>query len=337
MARSRPLVFVSTGCPSGIGPEVAVAAAARMKDTAVVLIGDVGTLLAAAALVHVGEQHLVPFDGKAPPEGGIAIVQAGPALTPKDRVPGKPNRAAGKAQLAAIDEAYRLVKHHPGSALATAPVSKAAIATCGARGAKKFRGHTEWLQVLDGAKTSVMCFYSPKLATSLVTTHVPIGRVPALLTPSAVSDATTWLARLLSELGHQRPRVAVASLNPHAGENEMFGREEARAIAPGIALAKKRMKKARISGPIGAETAYRHAYAGRYDGVVAMYHDQATIPMKLVAFGTAVNVTMGLSVPRTSVDHGTAYDIAWTGQADASGMIAAVELGAKLAQAGRRG
>src|SRR5688500_15915058 len=98
MARSRPLVFVSTGCPSGIGPEVSVAAAARMKDTAVVLVGDVGTLLAAAALVHVGEQHLVPFDGKAPPGGGIAIVQAGPALTPKDRVPGKPNHAAGKAQ-----------------------------------------------------------------------------------------------------------------------------------------------------------------------------------------------------------------------------------------------
>jgi 4-hydroxythreonine-4-phosphate dehydrogenase len=337
MARSRPLVFVSTGCPSGIGPEVSVAAAARMKDTAVVLVGDVGTLLAAAALVHVGEQHLVPFDGKAPPGGGIALVQAGPALTPKDRVPGKPNQAAGKAQLAAIEEAYRLVKHHPGSALATGPVSKAAIATSGARGAKKFRGHTEWLQALDGAKTSVMCFYSTKLATSLVTTHVPIGRVPALLTPSGVSDATAWLARLLTELGLQRPRVAVASLNPHAGENEMFGREEARAIAPGIALAKKRMKKARISGPIGAETAYRHAYAGRYDGVVAMYHDQATIPMKLVAFGTAVNVTMGLSVPRTSVDHGTAYDIAWTGQADPSGMIAAVELGAKLAQARRRG
>ena len=112
----------------------------------------------------------------------------------------------------------------------------------------------------------------------------------------------------------------------------MFGREEARAIAPGVALAQRRMKSARITGPLGAETAYRHAYAGRYDGVVAMYHDQATIPMKLVAFGEAVNVTMGLSIPRTSVDHGTAYDIAWRGTADPRGMIAAVELGAKLAR-----
>jgi 4-hydroxythreonine-4-phosphate dehydrogenase len=335
MPRSDALVFVSTGCPAGIGPEVAVAAAARSKSTPIVLVGDVGTLLAAAALVHVGEQHLVPFDGKPPRRGTIGLVQAGPALTPKDRRPGKPNLASGAAQLAAIEAAYRLVKRHAGSALATGPVSKAAIATSGVRGAAKFKGHTEWLQALDGAKTSVMCFVSPKLSTSLVTTHVPVAKVPGLLTAAGVAEATVWLARLLAELGRKRPRVVVASLNPHAGENEMFGAEEARAIAPGVKLAQKRMQAARIVGPLGAETAYRHAYAGRYDGVVAMYHDQATIPMKLVAFGDAVNVTMGLSIPRTSVDHGTAYDIAWTGKADPSGMIAAIELGAKLGAARR--
>lgn len=333
MARSAPLVFVSAGCPSGIGPEVSVAAARRLHTTPLVLVGDIGTLLEAAALVHVGEQHLVPFDGKPPRPGSIGIVQAGPALTPKDRKPGEPTRAAGASQLAAIETAYRLVKKHPGSALATAPVSKAAIAESGVRGASKFAGHTEWLQKLDGAKTSVMCFVSPRLSTSLVTTHVPIARVPALLTPARVAEAAAWLARLLIELGVKRPHLAVASLNPHAGENEMFGKEEARAIAPGVALARKQVRAAHFDGPIGAETAYRYAYGGAFDGVVAMYHDQATIPMKLVAFGDAVNVTMGLSVPRTSVDHGTAYDIAWQGTADARGMIAAVELAGKLALA----
>ncbi|HEV8550121.1 MAG TPA: 4-hydroxythreonine-4-phosphate dehydrogenase PdxA, partial [Polyangiaceae bacterium] len=274
-----------------------------------------------------------PFDGRPPRPGSIGVVQAGPPLKSRDRKPGKPGSAAGAAQLAAVDAAYRLVKKHPGSALSTAPVSKAAIATSGAPGARRFAGHTEWLQALDRAKTSVMCFYAPKLSTSVVTTHVPLAKVPGLLTPENVAEATVWLARLLEQVGRKKPRVVVASLNPHAGENEMFGREEARAIAPGVALAQRRQKSARITGPLGAETAYRHAYAGRYDGVVAMYHDQATIPMKLVAFGDAVNVTMGLSIPRTSVDHGTAYDIAWRGEADARGMIAAIELGEKLARA----
>ena len=123
----------------------------------------------------------------------------------------------------------------------------------------------------------------------------------------------------------------MASLNPHAGESELLGGEEARAIAPGIAAAKKRLgRRAQITGPIGAETAYRKTLAGVFDGVVAMYHDQATIPMKVVAFGDAVNVTMGLSIVRTSVDHGTAYDIAWKGEADASGMRAALELAARI-------
>jgi 4-hydroxythreonine-4-phosphate dehydrogenase len=333
MARSAPLVFVSAGCPAGIGPEVSVAAARRLHGTPIVLVGDIGTLLAAAALVHVGEQHLIPFDGKPPRPGSIGLVQAGPALTPKDRKPGEPSRAAGASQLAAIDTAYRLVKEHRGSALATAPVSKAAIAESGAPKAAKFTGHTEWLQRLDRAETSVMCFVSKALSTSLVTTHVPVARVPGLLTPERVAEASVWLARLLIELGRKRPRIAVASLNPHAGENEMFGREEARAIAPGVARAKRALRAAQFEGPIGAETAYRYAHAGKYDGVVAMYHDQATIPMKLVAFGDAVNVTMGLSVPRTSVDHGTAYDIAWQGKADARGMIAAVELATQLARA----
>jgi 4-hydroxythreonine-4-phosphate dehydrogenase len=192
------------------------------------------------------------------------------------------------------------------------------------------------LQDLDGAKSSVMCFFCERLATSLVTTHLPLGKVPRAISAAGVALATTELARLLQQLGKKRPKLAVASLNPHAGEGELLGAEEARAIGPGIQRAQKALGKgALIAGPVGAETAYRKAQAGGYDGVVAMYHDQATIPMKLLAFGDAVNVTAGLSIVRTSVDHGTAYDIAWRGRADASGMLAALKLAVRLV-AGKR-
>ena len=176
-----------------------------------------------------------------------------------------------------------------------------------------------------------MCFAAGPLVTSLVTTHLPISKVPKALTPLGVSDSAFQLAELLLALGKKRPKIAICSLNPHAGESELLGHEERTAIVPGIRSAAKRLgRRAELLGPIGAETAYRKAAAGVYQGVVAMYHDQATIPMKLVAFGDAVNVTMGLSIVRTSVDHGTAYDIAWTGVADADGMRSALELGRRL-------
>jgi 4-hydroxythreonine-4-phosphate dehydrogenase len=179
-----------------------------------------------------------------------------------------------------------------------------------------------------------MCFVAPGLATSLVTTHLRLGRVPGAITPERVRDATVELVRLLRALGVRHPAIAVASLNPHAGEGELLGKEETVAIIPGLRRARRAVgRAARIAGPIGAETAYRLTRAGQYDGVVAMYHDQATIPTKLLAFGTAVNVTMGLGVVRTSVDHGTAYDVAWSGEARADGMIAAMRLALTLARA----
>jgi 4-hydroxy-L-threonine phosphate dehydrogenase PdxA len=169
-----------------------------------------------------------------------------------------------------------------------------------------------------------------------VTTHLPLARVPRAITPAAVASASFWLADLLARLATRgkRPRVAVVSLNPHAGEGGLLGGEEARAIVPGIALARKRAARAGVrcdfAGPVPAETAFRVAAAGGYDGVVAMYHDQATIPMKLVGFGEAVNVSLGLPIVRTSVDHGTAYDIAGKGVADARGMMEAMGLAVRL-------
>ena len=331
MSAAPPLLVVSTGCPSGIGPEVSVAAAAKLKGATTLLLGDEATLRAAAELRRIPQKRLLAWDGRARDAAKIYFAQVGEPLTLRDRVPGRPNARAGQAQLEYIEAAFTLVKSSTRAALVTGPVSKAAIAHSGLPEARGFLGHTEWLQALDGAESSVMCFVCDKLATSLVTTHVPLAKVPRAVKPEGVANATTELARLLQKLGKKAPKIAVASLNPHAGESELLGGEEARAIAPGIARAKKILgRSAVVTGPIGAETAFRKAASGGFDGVVAMYHDQATIPMKLLAFGDAVNVTAGLSIVRTSVDHGTAYDIAWRGQADENGMLAALQLAARV-------
>lgn len=309
-------------------------AAAELDSARVVLVCDPWVIERAARVVGVARERLVPFTGEPPPRGKIAVHAAGPELSLRDIAGGKASARAGIAQLAYIETAYALVAGRAERALVTGPVSKAAIARSGERRARHFLGHTEWLGELDGARSTTMCFAAERLVTSLVTTHLPLKAVPGALEPGAVYDAIIALADLLTGMGRRKPRIAVASLNPHAGEGELLGDEERRAIVPGIRRAQRRLgARAEILGPIGAETAYRKAYAGGYAGVVAMYHDQATIPMKLIAFGDAVNVTMGLSIVRTSVDHGTAYDIAWKGRADAAGMRAALVLAARLSRA----
>lgn len=330
------MIVISTGCPAGIGPEISVLAASQEKLPCV-LVGDLPTLLEAAELVGVDPERLVAFDdtGKKPKRGSIQVVDAGPRLAKKDRKPGKPTNTSGVAQLAYVDVAYDLVKATKGAVLVTAPVSKSVIAHSGAPGAEKFLGHTEWLEARDGAQFSVMCFALDRFSTSLVTTHLPIAKVAKALTPERVARSVVSLGELLSRMHDKKPKIAVCSLNPHAGESELLGREEATAIVPGMEIAKKRLgRKVELLGPIGAETAYRKANNGAYDGVVAMYHDQATIPMKLLAFGDAVNVTWGLSIVRTSVDHGTGYDIAWTGKANPKGMKSAIALAARLIKNG---
>jgi 4-hydroxythreonine-4-phosphate dehydrogenase len=325
------MLVVSIGCPASIGPEVSVAACSQLRGQSCVLVGSLLAIRRAAELAGVPAARLLAYSGQSLRRGKLYVLEAGPALTDRDLDPRRPSRRAGQSQLAAVDAAYDLVRESSGAALVTGPVSKALIAGSGAPGAERFLGHTEWLQARDGAASAVMCFASPQLTTSLVSTHLPLADVPRALSPERVAEATVQLARFLARLGKKKPRVAVCSLNPHAGESELLGDEERVSIVPGLRLAKRRLgARVELTGPIGAESAYRLAYASRFDGVVAMYHDQATIPTKLVAFGDAVNVTLGLSIVRTSVDHGTAYDIAWQGKADPSGMRAALELAARL-------
>jgi 4-hydroxythreonine-4-phosphate dehydrogenase len=337
----KPILAISVGCPSGIGPEVAVAAAATMRDVAAVLVGDRTVVERAAACVGVAARRLVPVDGRgdlrrqlAARRGAIGFY-AGADRVGIDRAPfGHPTREAGQAQLAWIEQATTLVKSGRAHALVTGPVSKHAIASAGGRG-RRFRGHTEYLAELLGAREVVMAFWAQRLVISLVTTHLAIARVSRAITAERVGAAAYHTALLVRRLGRKAPTIAVCGLNPHAGEEGLLGREEKQRIVPGIAIARRRLSRVRargvVSGPIGAETAVRKAFAGFYDAVVAMYHDQATIPMKLVGFGDAVNVTLGLPIIRTSVDHGTGYDIAGTGRADPRGMHSAMHLAARLA------
>lgn len=337
----KPVIAVSLGCPSGIGPEVAIAAAAQAKNAAVVLVGDRAVIDRAAKIVGVAKNRFVDVDegsiadfagAKRPTAIGCYEPAASVLLT---RAPfGKPSRAAGAAQLAWIDQAMDLVVAGTARAMVTGPVSKSAIASS-SRAARDFRGHTEYLAARFCAAEVVMAFWADELTISLVTTHLPIVRVASALNPRNVAGAVFWTADLCRRLGKKNARIVVTGLNPHAGEEGHIGTEEPRRIAPGIERARGRLARAGIdaivTGPIGAETAVRHARAGRYDAVVAMYHDQATIPMKLIGFGEAVNVTLGLPIIRTSVDHGTGYDIAGQGKADARGMKAAIDLAVRLA------
>ena len=335
---TAPRIAVSIGCPCGVGPEVSVVAAAAEKRARVLLVGDEGALRAAAEGRRVSQRRLVRVDE---PEaawslsrGRIAIWQPTEALKARDLRPGAPMPKSGAAQLAWIDLACDLVARGSADALVTGPASKEAIVRSGAPDSRGFLGHTEHLQRRLRAREVVMAFWSPGLVTSLATTHLPLARVPAAVTPAAVSRATYWLAHLIAQLAKRSPRLVVTGLNPHAGEGGLLGREEERSIAPGIARARERLRSASIAatidGPVPAESAFRLAVARRWDGVVAMYHDQATIPMKLVEFGEAVNVSLGLPIVRTSVDHGTAYDRAGTWTADARGMQEAMGLAVAL-------
>ncbi len=334
----RPAIAVSVGCPSGTGPELSVLAAATV-DASCILVGDIDVLRRAASLRQIDANRLClvefPADVQTLERGKIGVWAASKRLSRLSAF-GAPVAEDGAAQLAWIEEAMSMTQRGIVDALVTGPVSKHAIATSGATGAAGFSGHTEWLAERLGALEVVMAFRSAMITTALVTTHLPLARVPAAITPDAVATSTYWIVRLLVALGVESPRVAIAALNPHAGEGGLLGDEETTQIDPGIQIARTRLAtegySAMLQGPIGAETAFRKHASGDYDGVVAMYHDQATIPSKLVGFGKTVNVTLGLPIIRTSVDHGTGYDIAGKALADPAAMQCAMDLAIKISR-----
>lgn len=232
---------------------------------------------------------------------------------------------AGVAAYEAIGAAVRDAQAGVVQAVATAPVNKLAFARAGL----PWKGHTDLLAHLTGSRYVAMMFWSEPLKVVLATVHVALADVPRMLTRERLDEVITLAAAEVPRFGYRQPRFALAGLNPHAGEQGLMGDEEARVLRPAVESARRRGIS--IDGPFPADTVFVRAARGEFDAVIACYHDQGLIPVKLLAFGHAVNVTLGLPIVRTSVDHGTAFDIAGKGQADPSSMIAATLLAARLA------
>jgi 4-hydroxythreonine-4-phosphate dehydrogenase len=291
----RPRVAITAGDPAGIGPEIARKAAVDSRVLAVcepVLYGPVSA----------------------------------DALSEFER--GRVSAAAGRAAYEAITRAVADALAGRVQAIATAPINKEAFAAAGL----PWPGHTELLAHLTGAPRVAMMFYSDVLRVVLATIHIPLARVPGALTHRVLEDTIELTAADLPRFGVERPRLALAGLNPHAGEQGLFGSEEQDVLTPAVIACRERGID--ISGPLPGDTVFVRAVRGEFDAVIACYHDQGLIAVKMAAFGRAVNVTLGLPIIRTSVDHGTAFDIAGQGIADASSMIEAVLLAARLASAG---
>ncbi len=315
-----PLI-VSVGDPAGVGPEVSVAAAREFApETPVVLVGDAEALRKRCAAEGVATEDWAP--GKA-----LAAVGLWHEVTWTEACVAArgPTAEGGVAQRRILECAANLVAQGHGRALVTGPTSKKAVELSG----HPFTGQTEHLAALLGqARDSVtMCFLGPRLKVALVTTHHSVRDAAAAVTAARVQRSVHHLAAILQRLGGGT-KILVTGVNPHAGEGGLFGTEEQAMVTP--ALRAFDDDGWDVTGPVPAEAALRFAAEGRCDGVVAMLHDQATIASKLLDWGQAVNVTWGLPIVRTSVDHGTAYDVAGTGKADASGMVAAMRMALSL-------
>lgn len=285
-------VAITVGDPSGIGPEIAVKAA---RDPRVIAV--------------------------------CRPMLYGPH-TPADLAPfpvGEVNADAARAAYTAIEDATRDARAGKVAAIVTAPISKEALALAG----YAWRGHTDLLAHLCGVPDVAMMFWSERLRVVLATVHIPLRDVPVALTRSRLRDVLALTAKSLPDFGIVSPKLAVAGLNPHAGEHGVLGREEEDVLIPAIDDA--RGLGVNVEGPFPADTIFVRAARGEFDAVVACYHDQGLIPVKLIAFGRAVNVTLGLPIVRTSVDHGTAFDIAGKGVADEGSLVEAILLAARLA------
>ena len=245
--------------------------------------------------------------------------------TAADVVMGQVSAAAGRAAYDTLVRAVGDARAGHVEAIATAPVNKAAFAAAGL----PWKGHTDLLGHLCGVPRVAMMFHAPMLKVVLATVHVALRDVPSLLTREHLVATLELTARSLPQFGIAQPRIALAALNPHAGEGGLFGSEDDDVLAPAVATV--RAAGHDVRGPFPADTVFVRATRGEFDCVVACYHDQGLVPVKLLAFGSAVNVTLGLPIIRTSVDHGTAFDIAGTGIADHRSMIEALRLGAEMA------
>jgi 4-hydroxythreonine-4-phosphate dehydrogenase len=331
---ARPLA-VTSGEPAGIGPDITLATWLRRRDLnlpAFYVLADPQCLQQRAKRLGLD----VPIEVVTPANAAAAFARALPVVAlgfPATASPGKPDATSAPAAIASIDRAVADVVNGVAAAVVTNPVAKSVLY----KGGFADPGHTEYLAKLSFQQTGnpawpVMMLWSPEIAVVPVTIHVPFKEVPQRLTRDLIFETGRVVARdLIDRFGIVQPRLAVAGLNPHAGEEGTMGKEDASVVRPAIERLIADGIDAR--GPLPADTMFHDAARQTYDAALCMYHDQALIPIKTLAFDHAVNVTLGLPFVRTSPDHGTAFDIAGTGKANPSSLVAALKLAARLAAA----
>jgi 4-hydroxythreonine-4-phosphate dehydrogenase len=323
------------GDPAGIGPEVVLKAVAEPEIQRIcipVIIGDAQLLAHTARTLDLQSGYDIVRSGEPIPDE-----LSEPIIFHLDNIngviePGVESGAAGKAAGGYIEAAVELCAAGSVDAIATAPINKRSLFL----GGYSFPGHTEFLAHLTGSEEYAMAFVAANLRIVLISTHVPLAEAIRLVQRDRIMRTINLTHRELKRWGLERPRLAVAALNPHGAEGGLFGMEESSEIGPAIEACRE--DEINVEGPYSADTVFLRASRGEFDAVIACYHDQAMIPVKCLSFGEAVNVTLGLPFIRTSVDHGTAFDIAGKGVAEHSSMVAAIKLAAELSsQAGESG
>ncbi len=327
----KHVIAITMGDPSGIGPEVIIKA---LSDEAIgriclpVVIGDLSVLEAARDISESSLKLRKAYQGDVgePDSGAIEVISLSD-IKPDSLCPGVACPEGGKAMVSYIYKAVEMCLSGKADAMVTCPINKSLMQGAGCL----FEGHTQLIAHLTGTEKYAMMLAGEKLRVSLVSIHCALRDVPAAIRRERIITVTEiTLLALLNDFGIEKPRIAVAALNPHAGEEGLFGSEEKDEIAP--AIEELQRKGIRVSGPFPADTLFYRAYRGEFDAVVAMYHDQGLIPIKLLHFSDGVNITLGLPIVRTSVDHGTAYDIAGRGIADPSSLKAAITMAVRMAE-----
>src|SRR5499427_3446939 len=326
--RTKPRIGLTIGDPAGVGPEVTLKATLEeevLAACAPVIIGD-AQYLSHWARVFGLSRGFDCVNAVAP----IPLEQNTPIIYNLNNIPGsiemgREQAECGRAAAQFIEVASQLCLSDQLDAMVTAPINKKSLYLAG----YSFPGHTEFLAQLTGTDEFAMAFITPMLRVALLTTHMALAEVPGHVKKSKLENLIRLVCRELTAYGVERPRIAVAALNPHGGEGTLFGFEEASEMIPAIESCRER-DRIDVSGPHSGDTVFLRATRGEFDIVISCYHDQGLIPVKCLSFGEAVNVTLGLPFIRTSVDHGTAFDIAGQGRADHSSMVAAIKLAAEL-------
>ena len=319
-------IAITMGEPGGVGPEVIVKALANSavrRCCSPVVIGDAATIKEAVRKSKLSIKIRVVNDLNELNAGQFTI-DVVDMRSPYKFKKNISSRGAGRAVVKYITKAVELALNKEVDGIVTAPISKESLSMAG----YAWPGHTELLAELTGARDFAMMFVSRKLKVILCTIHIPLKDVPQRITKSGVAGTIRLGLKGCEMMGTKSPKIAVAGLNPHAGESGVIGKEESRSIIPAIKAVKR--EGGNVSGPYPPDVVFHKAYNGEFDLVVCMYHDQGLIPFKMLAFDTGVNMTVGLPIIRTSPDHGTAFDIAWQNRAEPTSMIEAIKLATKM-------